>query len=210
MSLAAALTPELEAQLAREFGLDEMPAPRYDDLPTPAMNPEDVSRGINFVKAVQLVDSILSAAVMRYAPPTLFVDQSMDARVFCRQYSHSVLVPKHRPIPVNRKITAATGIGYHNTLENRSIWAWTEIRWVYDQLGANAISPVLAFEVTQGPRRERFMGVIFKVGIRKIDGRRLEDGFASVGLLHPKYEPTSEGTREIRADNEVTPFGGSD
>jgi len=183
------MTPERKAEVAKELGLADVPRPRYDDLPEVHDLPT-VREKWNFMKAVALVDPLASAAFMNYLPSRLVVDQSINPREYRQGWSWCTHVRTDKPIPVNRKITAATGIGHGRNEKNWYGWLAQWVLRVYTELNARSVSPCLVWRTRGERKRGRYvivpvLGVIFKLDRTPPDGRRIEDMVNQMGLLHP-------------------------
>ena len=192
------MTVERKAEVAKELGLESIPKPRYDDLPE-VHDVSAVQERWNFMKAIAFVDPLASATFMNYLPSRLAIDQSMNAREYRRGWSWCVHLDRSKPIPVNRKITAATGITSARNEKNWYTWLAQHILRVYTELGARAMAPVLVWR-THGERRHGHwlavpvLGVIFKLDRTPPYGRAMEDMVAQVGVLHPS---TTEAKNKV-------------
>jgi hypothetical protein len=196
MEYGDGLTAERREEIAKGLGLSGVPRPRYDDLPA-AMDPLEAEMRANHKKALACIDAIASHAFMRYLPNNLVVDQTLDARVFKKEYSFGASVRTDRGIPVNPKITAATGITAYPCEKNwYNLLAQGVMRY-YQFYLAIAISPCLIFR-TRGEKSRmgrrygtRFniapmVGVIFKLDRRRRDGALLAESVAMTGIIHDK------------------------
>ena len=185
------MTAERRDEVIRELGLQNLPNPRYDDLPK-AHDVAAVQEKWNFMKAMTCVDVLASARFMNYLPNGIVVDQSMDPRSFKRGWTTALKLDTSQPIPVNNKITAATGIGHELNESNWYTWLAQHLWWHYQESGARAISPCLVFR-TRGERRRRKWVAKPMLGVTCMMDRSAAysaDQFqgAQVGILHPTTE----------------------
>jgi hypothetical protein len=202
------LTPERRAEVAKMLGLDGPITPRYDDLPK-AMDPVDSAKRANHRKALKLLDSIASAAFMRYLPDRLQIDKTLDARVWRDGYSFAATTRTDMPLPVNQKITAATGITSFPCEKNWYNLLAQKIMLYYDYYGARGISPCLVFR-SRGEKTKMgryygaafniaaMVGVLFKLDRKPKDGQTLADSMGAMGALH---------SADLQAENRVMPVG---
>lgn len=161
------MTPERELELAREYGLDEVPVPRYDDVPA-GNAPSSTAGLITFKKAIMLVDHLRTAAFHRYLSDSILIDQTMDSSVWSPQHSFSVMVRTDVPPPVNERITRATGI--RATQDDRDFFMWLR-DVVYQQwtiLGAKKMAPPLIY--AGGSHAWRFSKKLWADGARPFMG----------------------------------------
>ena len=188
------MTPERRAEVAKALGMDSIPKPRYDDLPA-VHDVSSVQERWNFMKALACVDSLGTAAFHKYLPDRLVIDQQMNAREFRRGWSYAIHLDTSKPVPSNRKIKAATGIG---TGRNESNWYGWLAQWcmrAYEELGARKMAPPLLWRTRGEKLHGRYaivpvLGVIIKLDRTPPDGLRMEDLAGSVGILHPSSMQT--------------------
>lgn len=176
-----------EKEIAADLGLDELPPPRYADLPREQPDPEEATEVMNFKKALALVDPVATAAFSRYIPDMIPVDQSLDSRSWSRGYSFAVRTPTDKPIRVNPKITAATGITGARNEKNWYMLIAQRMLQLYIEMGAYSMSPPLIYRTTVRDKRTNArptVGAIFKFGRRPPDGMTLASIQASWGVIH--------------------------
>lgn len=177
-----------EAEIAADLGLSQLPGPRYDDIPKAQPDPEEAGCVMRFKKALTLVDPIATAAFSRYIPDMIPIDQSLDSRGWSRGYSFAVNIRTDKPIAVNRKITAATGIGKGANEKNWYQLIAQRMLQLYIEMGAYCMSPPLIYRTTVKERRSGaipMLGAIFKFGRRPADGAALSSTQAAWGIMHP-------------------------
>jgi hypothetical protein len=188
------MTPERRLEVAAELGMDQIPIPRYEDLPE-VTDAAWATEKYNFQKALQCVDAVASAAFMGYVERLgLPIDQAMDPRQFKRGWSQALQLDTSRPIPVNAKVTAATGITKTRCEANWYGWLALNIKWTFDESGARAISPVLMAR-TEGIRRNgrvigRYLIPVYKLDRTPKYGMTEAEMMASVGITHPSTTPS--------------------
>jgi hypothetical protein len=204
------MTAERRAEVAHELGLDTLPVPRYDNLPEVSDAAWAVEK-FNFQKAIYCVDPLMSAKFMGQSfPPSIPIDQSIDPHVFKRGWSQSSWIDAAKPIPVNDKITAVTGITMYPNETNWFGWIALSLKWAFDESGARAMSPVLIYR-TEGilkqvpgfrkrQRLGKLIGWIYTLDRTPKDGLRMEDMVKNVGILHPS---------SMHSENRVLPVAGS-
>ena len=169
----------LTGEAIRKMGLTEVPKPRYDDLPAP-VGQSDISKLVNHGKAKMLVDPILTAKFARYIPDTLIIDNAIDTLSYRPDWSFCLHVRTDMAPPVNRKITAVTGIAAIIDDGNFMQWIGLEMHNLANVLGTFRIGPPHVF------RTKDLMGVIVKYDRTPQNGRRVEDSEADIGLLFPQ------------------------
>jgi hypothetical protein len=180
------LSPERALELARGFGLDEVPVPRYDDVPE-GNAPSSTVGLVTFKKSIMLVDHLRTVAFHRYLHDSCVIDQTMDASQWSPKHSYSVMVRTDVPPPVNERITRATGI--KPTQDDRDFFQWlANVVWEqWTIVGAVRMAPPLIFaggdQYRRWSKREKvagarpFMGVISKY---EVGGPR-----ATYGVITP-------------------------
>jgi hypothetical protein len=138
------VTPEREAELAAQYGLDEVPTPRYEDLPEPN-KPFNTSGLVTFHKTLALVDRLRTAAFHRYIHDSCIIDQTMDASVWSPEHSFTAMIRTDVPLPVNERITRATGI--QPTMDDRDYFMWLRdvVSEQWTVLGAKKMAPPLIY-----------------------------------------------------------------
>jgi hypothetical protein len=201
--LRGTMSEERQAEVAHALGMDAIPIPAYDDLPE-AHDGAVAQQKFNHMKAMQLVDVLASHVFMgQFMPSSIPIDQAMNARDFKRGWSQAVCIDTSLPIPVNEKITAATGITAIPCERNWYGWLAQNVEWAFKESGARAMSPVLIVR-SRGERRfgqwlsRPMISAHYKLDRTPRDGMREEDMMASVGLLH---------SQQVRQDNRVLPIG---
>jgi hypothetical protein len=165
------ISPEREKELAEAYGLDEVPTPRYEDLPDPN-KPNSTSGLVSFHKALMLVDRLRTAGFHRYLHDSCAVDQTMDASVWSPEHSFAVQIRTDVPPPVNERITRATGIRPTKDDRDFFIWLANVVAEQWTVLGARKMAPPLIYcggdHWNRWSKKERiagakpFMGVISK------------------------------------------------
>lgn len=177
------MTAEDRARVAAEFGMDSIPTPRYEDLPECEAGAYATEK-FNFAKAMKCVNPIASAYFMgNFFPSSIPVDQSLDPHTFKRGWSQSAILNTKAKIPVNRKITAATGIGNGLGANKEADWYGTlalQLKWIYTESGARACSPVLVFNAMH------LIGIAYKLDRTPAYGKTELDMVSNVGILHPQ------------------------
>lgn len=202
------MTAERRAEVVKELGFASMPVPRYEDLPK-THDVSAVQEKWNFMKALTCVDVLASARFMNYLPNGIVVDQSMDPRSFKRGWTTALKLDTSQPIPVNNKITAATGIGHELNESNWYTWLAQHLWWYYQESGAKAISPCLVFR-TRGEKKRRRWVARPMLGVTCMMDRsspystvELSQG-AQIGMLHPS---TMEAENKVLPAAQVTMAG---
>jgi hypothetical protein len=201
------MTAERQAEVAKELGMDAIPKPRYDDLP----NVRDAAWATekwNFLKALAFEDPVASAAFMGYMEATgIPIDQSIDPRQFKRGWTQAAKLDMSEPIPVNDKITAATGITSTPCEANWYGWFAGQIKWIFDESGARAMSPVIISRTTGIRRWGRWLGkylfAIYKLDRTPAYGKTEMDMVANVGILHPQLERQENRRLPIAGRSEI-------
>lgn len=203
IDLRGTMTPERQEEVAKALGMDSLPVPDYDDLPD-VHDGEAARQAFNFKKAIACVDVLASHTFMgQFMPSTIPIDQAMDPRVFKRGWSQSVVIDTSRPIPVNAKITAVTGITRERKESNWYGWLAQNIQWAFTESGARAMSPVLIFRARGEKRMGKWLsrpiiGAVYTLDRTPRDGVCMSDMMASVGVLHRSTH---------HSDNKVLPVG---
>lgn len=183
------------SEILSTLGLDKIPEPRYEvGDPHPGLTGSQL---LNFKKALQLADSIESAAFMRFVPNAVVVDQALDPRAFSPQYSKAVMIRTDLPIPTGPKVQKVTGISSSPTADNHYRWLWIEIQRYITELGASAISPVLITRTSGAEGTVPLLIASFKLDLRPKDGQTMEDIGANLALLGPRAP-------EVRLDEDET------
>ena len=116
-----------DEELAREFGLYEIPKPRVE-IPK-ANKPIPKWFKPNFFKALMLVDQIETWAFERFIPSVCIVDPSIDVRSLSdnREDHAAVLVRTDQPPPSNDLVWRATGVkppGHPDAMSKENFFRW--------------------------------------------------------------------------------------
>ena len=202
----AGMSPERREEVRRELGLDSLPVPRYEDMPE-VSDAAWAMEKYNFQKALKCVDNLASAQFMgQYLMPSCIIDQSIDPHAFRRGWSQSSYIDAGVPIPVNKKITAATGITSDMNESNWYTWVAQNVAWRFEESGARAMSPVLIWR-TSGLRKHgryvkgsKLLGWLYTLDRTPRPGQTVEDAVRQVGILHPS---------DMQAANKVLPVAGA-
>ena len=161
------MTPERQAELATELGLDEVPKLRYEE---PDENPP-LEHLVNFRKALALVDPIRTAAFEAYVPERCHIDSEMNAYAYVEGKSDALLIRTDIPPPlrpgkkVHAKISAATGIPYELSDRTFFIWLGKELEMRYISWGARRMAAPLIFGGRGDPKvpgARSFIGLILQ------------------------------------------------
>jgi hypothetical protein len=87
------------------------------------------------------------------------------------------------PVPSNRKVFRATGIGNEPNAHNHYLWLAQELGRHVEELGARAIAPPLIFRTSGATGTVPFLGCILKLDVRPKDGQTVLDQGANWALL---------------------------
>ena len=173
------------AEALKTLGLDRAPDARIPGLWEQDAPPPGRAM-LHFKKALQLVDPIETAAFAKYIPDGVVIDQEMDARQFHRDYSKCVMLRTDQPIPSNRRVFAATGIGTEPNAHNHYLWLAQELGRHFLEMGAAAIAPPLLFRTSGADGTVPFLGLVMKLKVKRTDGADALDGGANWALMGPR------------------------
>jgi hypothetical protein len=202
------MTPERALELAKQMGLDEVPKPRYHDLPVPN-NPINVGRLVNFKKMVMLCnDTILTNSFWPYIPDCVVIDHMMDGRIYSGENCFATLIRTDIPPPVNETITRTTGIKPTMDFVNFLIWMGLVVKEHWTALHPRAMAPPLLCRGYGGREYRKsvgahpFLGIAMKFDMRPPDGQTMKDVQPQYGALIPM----ANGER-MKVDHMVFPAG---
>jgi len=182
-------------EVLKTLGLDKLPDPR---IPVPDSHPPPGNGLLNFKKAVQLVDYLETAAFTKYIPDGVNIDQSMDSASFDPEASRCISLRTDLPIPSNRKVFGATGIGAEPNAQNHYLWLAQELGKHVEELGARAIAPPLVFRTNGANGTVPFLGLIMKLDLHIPDGKTVLDQGANWALMGPRAP-------EVRLEGDESP-----
>lgn len=200
------MTPERQKELAQQMGLDDVPKPRYEDIP-----PENVPMGrlVEFKKMVMLGDRLLTAAFWRFIPDCVVIDHMMDGTTYSGDNCFGAMIRTDIPPPVNVKITRATGLRGTMETDNFLLWLGMILKEHWTALAPRAMAPPL-ISAGRGNNPKRgitipgarpFMGIAMKFDLRPPDGRTMAD-------IQPSYGAIVPSTERVRPDRLVLPATG--
>ncbi len=183
MSREAVIT----AEILRECGLTEAPKIRYEDLPGPVGTP-DTSRLVNWAKALQLVDHLLSLKFEKFIPDWLVIDTSIDVQSFKDEWSICPTVRRDIKPPVNDLVTRQTGITASLDLENLMRWLALETGNIANVFGTKRMGRPLVWMTTEKDLSRGIyplLGVMLKFDRTPPDGLTVDEMTANLGVLTP-------------------------
>jgi hypothetical protein len=192
-----------DEELAREFGLYELPKPRVD-VPKPN-KPIPRWWKPSFLKALTLVDQIDTWAFERFIPSVCVIDPSIDVRSLTDNLEDhaAVLIRTDQPPPSNDLVWRATGVkptGHPDSIskENFLRWLGVEVANEYRRVGARKMGVPLVYS-TQAPRFKPwivpYIGAICRFDRTPPDGMRKEDLTANIGVMVPTGTKVMESHR---------------
>jgi hypothetical protein len=177
----------ITADLLKQLRITEAPKPRYDDLPEQVDQNDQIEKFVNYRKALELIDPLLTARFTRFIPDDIEIDQKLDAR----QYRHGMMfcpmVRTDVKPPVNSLITKTTGVTPSLDMDNMMRYVAVELRRQYSVVGALKMAPPLVFS-TRGSKSKRIpalLGVICKFDTTPPDALTQEDIVAAEGVMIP-------------------------
>jgi hypothetical protein len=183
MSREAVLT----AEILRECGLAEVPKIRYEDLPGP-VGSTDTSRLVNWAKARQLVDPLMSARFERFIPDDIVIDLTIDTSSFKDEWSICPTVRRDIKPPVNDLVTRQTGITESLDLDNLMRWLALEIGNIATAFGTKRMGRPMVWMTTQKDESRGIyplLGVMCKFDRTPPYGMTQDEMTANLGVLTP-------------------------
>ena len=194
------------ADFLKELHLERIPTPRME-VPIPRASMANAGQLVNFKKALSCVDPIETAAFERFLPGDVKIDQSLPNRHFVPGWSYALCVPTDTPLPVNERITFATGAGSQPNRENCFVELAIGLRRAYYEYGARGMSQPLVWRTSGAPGSDgrptaALLGVCVTFDRRPPDGETSEALMNDVGLIAPKADivPDPEGLKKALLD----------